>query len=290
MLYQAAVLSRRGRADPTVQYERAFRLSPRDPAIALSLAAAYRNAGRFDEALQMYDLTIALQPDSAVPYYAKALLLTRWLGDTLRARAVLEQARAHAVLEQVRATAIVGDSVVALEIYLDTLDRRYDEARSRLADIRSEAFLDHYSRDLPKSLLAAQVASLAGDEEAAREGYREAVTLLEAGLREDSDSWRTRRPLAIAYAGLGRRDDAVREAREAVASLTETRPGLALAYAKSDLALVYAMVGEDDPAIDILTELTRISYSPVMPAVLRIDPQWDSLRDHPRFRELLDQS
>ena len=53
-----------------------------------------------------------------------------------------------------------------------------------------------------------------------------------------------------------------------------------------ELAAVYALLGRQDEAIEQLEYLLTVpSYVTV--ASLRIDPTWDSLRDHPRFQALL---
>jgi hypothetical protein len=55
---------------------------------------------------------------------------------------------------------------------------------------------------------------------------------------------------------------------------------------KQTLAEVYALVGEQDKAIDLLDGLlSRPSNMTV--AILKIVPIWDPLRDNPRFIELL---
>ena len=43
-----------------------------------------------------------------------------------------------------------------------------------------------------------------------------------------------------------------------------------------------------EEAIDILARLLTMNYAdPLTPAVLRLDPVWDPLRDHPRFQALV---
>ena len=52
-----------------------------------------------------------------------------------------------------------------------------------------------------------------------------------------------------------------------------------------NLARVYARVGEPELAIDTLETLLSMP-APVSLAMLRLDPTWAPLRDHPRFAEL----
>ena len=55
----------------------------------------------------------------------------------------------------------------------------------------------------------------------------------------------------------------------------------------TDLAHIYAQVGEHDLAIDLIEKLLAIPGE-MGPASLPIDPRWIPLRDHPRFKALMD--
>jgi hypothetical protein len=85
---------------------------------------------------------------------------------------------------------------------------------------------------------------------------------------------------------LGRKDDAVREAKLGVELMPVERNALDGIYRVEDLARVYVMVGEYDAAIDQLDYLLSIPGELSVP-LLRIDPTWDPLRDHPRFQAML---
>jgi len=53
-----------------------------------------------------------------------------------------------------------------------------------------------------------------------------------------------------------------------------------------DLAIIYTMVGEYEAAIDKLAYLLSIPGDLSVPW-LKLDPAWDPLREHPRFRGLV---
>ena len=57
-------------------------------------------------------------------------------------------------------------------------------------------------------------------------------------------------------------------------------------YRLEDLARVLTMVGEGDRAVEVLTDLVE-SPGIISAAWLRIDPRYDTLRDHPGFRALI---
>ena len=66
---------------------------------------------------------------------------------------------------------------------------------------------------LPSSLYAAWAHQLRGDRSAARAAFDSARVLLDSALRELPDDWRVHAARGLALAGLGRRDEALREAR-----------------------------------------------------------------------------
>jgi serine/threonine-protein kinase len=105
-------------------------------------------------------------------------------------------------------------------------------------------------------------------------------------LGERPEDWRARRSLALAYAGLGQKADAIREAKAASELLPVSKDAVWGPLPRLTLAQVYATVGEHDAAIEEVEYLLSI---PVYFSVweLRLDPVWDPLRDHPRFRKLI---
>jgi serine/threonine-protein kinase len=93
--------------------------------------------------------------------------------------------------------------------------------------------------------------------------------------------------LGVAYAGLGRRDDAVREGRLATGLLPLSRDALWGRAVAENLAWIYVTAGEPDSAVaTIETLLSRPGLLSV--PWLRVDPLWDPLRDHTRFQALLE--
>ncbi len=93
--------------------------------------------------------------------------------------------------------------------------------------------------------------------------------------------------LALAYAGLGRAEEAVREGRRAV----EIMPYASNAFHSGEwvqkLAQVYVMVGDYEDAIDQLDFALSVP-GPLSGHWLRLDPVWRPLRSDPRFQALAD--
>ena len=92
--------------------------------------------------------------------------------------------------------------------------------------------------------------------------------------------------LAVAYAHLGRKADALREGARAVEILPVSRDAIDGSDLQRDLAYVETLVGEPDAAVKRLAYLLTIPADISVP-LLRVDPMWDSLRDNPAFQRLL---
>jgi hypothetical protein len=58
------------------------------------------------------------------------------------------------------------------------------------------------------------------------------------------------------------------------------------AYNQHQLARVYLLLGEKEKALDLIEELAGIGYV-LTPGYLRIDPNFASLKGHPRFEKLI---
>jgi len=94
------------------------------------------------------------------------------------------------------------------------------------------------------------------------------------------------RELGLAYAGLGRRDDAVREAYLAMQLMPEARDAVAASAAVATFARICIMTGDHRGALDQLGHLLMMP-SWVSANLFRLDPAWIALRDDPMFKQLI---
>ena len=85
---------------------------------------------------------------------------------------------------------------------------------------------------------------------------------------------------------MGRRDEALQEARWLRQSVVYRHDALNGPWLEGERARILAQAGEADPALD---EIERLLARPSDLSVheLRLDPRWDPIRDHPRFKALL---
>jgi tetratricopeptide (TPR) repeat protein len=163
----------------------------------------------------------------------------------------------------------------------DICGGEYQEALDRLF-ASSVADADFF---YPKPLLSAQVYELLNEPQLARSAYDAARIVLETEIRARPDDFRLHSALGITLAGLGRKDEAILEGKRAVELYPVSKDTLAGTRPVIDLALTYTMVGEHDAALDRIEYLLSIPSLVSVP-LLRLDPRWAPLRDHPRFKEL----
>ena len=89
-------------------------------------------------------------------------------------------------------------------------------------------------------------------------------------------------------ARLGRKEDAIREARQAVDLMPIAKDSQWGPIQVADLALVYAWTGERDRALEQLEIVATIpGDAPTTYGDLRFNPCWDDLRGDPRFDKIV---
>ena len=114
-------------------------------------------------------------------------------------------------------------------------------------------------------------------------------------MRDNPDATERYGQLALLYAYMHRKEDAIRESRRAIELEPESEDAFHGALCAGNLALVYALVGEPDQAITPIERLLSTPGAATYPnyaysitlAELRLRWEWDSLRSDPRFQKIL---
>jgi serine/threonine-protein kinase len=92
--------------------------------------------------------------------------------------------------------------------------------------------------------------------------------------------------LATALSGLGDPAGALKVQEQAVEKLRAANDFFDGPGYESGLAQLQAQAGLKDRAIATVKHLLSTNGATITPALLRLDPNWDSLRDDPRFQAL----
>ena len=113
---------------------------------------------------------------------------------------------------------------------------------------------------------------------------------MESARQEQPESPFVAAGLAFCEAGLGNKEAALREAKRAVSLSSAAKDPVFGPGMEENLAAVEAQVGKHERAIGRVERLLTTPYGafPLTQAALRLDPAWDPLRAHPRFKALVE--
>jgi len=135
---------------------------------------------------------------------------------------------------------------------------------------------------------------VAGDRAAAQETWRQALSELELFLKEQPENARLIADLGLTNAYLGDKASTFKLIERAMATVPIEKDAVIGPSNLEFLARVAARMGEPDRAIAALQKLLSIpaggslgGNTPLTPALLRLDPMFDPLRNDPRFQKLV---
>src|SRR5256886_6367682 len=270
----ALIQRRLGHWDEAIaELRRAVELDPRNIDASSALAMTYSAVRRFPEALTSVDRVLALEPANTDALGLKARVF-RATGDLQAVESLLANPGISPLDRSVQAL-FQRRYAAAIEILSNAV-----AADSKLLDPRSD-----------KRLLLGLSQQRAGDVAAARATYQKAAQDFQRQLdkvaRDSFKEAELHAVLGLAYAGLAEAASAIAEGQKAMAMQPSSKDPFEGPCEEDIMAHIYALLGDADHAIPILKRLLQIPYAfAITPALLRLDPIWDQIRNDPRFQEL----
>jgi serine/threonine-protein kinase len=252
---------------------RAAQIDPLNQDIWANLAWSYRGMRRFADVHAMLDRALAISPHDQTIVARKADTYLAQ-GDLVAAQRVLDSLNPQ-----------LADDTFYSVVTLLVFQRKFDEAIAKITAKLAE------ERSTP-GLIVAFSHETVGALHLVAGRMEEALPFLEKGEAEllaiknqGNTSPEVLAALLEIDALLGRRADVEREIPEVIATIAKDKwrgPS-----AEADAARAYSILGDRDRALPILERLLVQPYAEALtPALLRLDPVWDPIRDDPRFQKL----
>jgi len=273
-----AIQRRQGKwAESTANLERASALDPKNGSPLLNLAFSYMATRNYEAADKILDRRIEAAPQSFFERALKGWLAIMRKGD-------------FAVVEKELALVPPGldpDGLVTLiRASVLTLQRKFPEALQVVHQFPGKTLTGRSTAPCPKVFLEGALYWYQGDKVKAEPAFETARIVAEQLVQESPDDAARHGQLGLILAGLGRKEEAIKEGKRAVELLPEAEDALDGPEVAVVLAQIYAWTGEHDQAFELLDHLLQVPSSLTVP-ILKLDPVWDSLRKDPRFEKLI---
>ena len=284
----AAIKRRKGKWEEALEgYRQISRLDPQNPNITRNLLFTCTSMRRWADAAREADRMRSMAPGSLVAKTQKGYVDFWWKGDTNSLKSILSE---------ISAETDPDGAVTACRWDLAMIARDYATASQVLeaSPLNELSYLN--GGTTPKSFMQGCVYLAQGNPAAAQKFFETARQNFEAAVKESSKSAERHANFGLVNAFMGRKEEALREARRAVELKPESKDALDGALMSAYLALVYVRVGETDLARSSIERLLKIS-GPVDSADYSITVndlksrwEWDPIRNDPRFQKLIEQA
>jgi TolB-like protein/Flp pilus assembly protein TadD len=274
-----AIQRRQGRwVESTANLEKAAELDPKNGSVLFNLAYSYMATRNFEAADKIFDRGIEAAPESFGSRALKGELAIRWKGDVSVAEK--ELASVPPGVDPQGLVTLVRAGVL-------TLQRKFKEALQVIQQFRGETLLVRASVTCPKASLEGTLYLYLDDKVNAHSAFERARIVAEQLVQESPEDASRHGQLGLILAGLGRKEEAVKEGKRAAELLPEAQDAFDGPEITAALAQIYAWTGESDEALRLLDHLLVCPNGLTVPT-LKLDPTWDPLRNDPRFQALID--
>lgn len=284
-LYIAAVLRRRGNwNDALAAYKRAEEIDPRNPSSLYDSTQTFFGLRDWNGALRVFDRLLKLAPDSITAIIQRGYIEFLQKGKTAPIIAALAKIPSN----------LDPDGAVTLGRWdVSLMNRDMTGAENAVTACRLDSVLSQQGVPLPKGYLQGCIDLARHDDTRAQVEFETARPSLEKSTADSPQDGLRRAQLALLYAFMGRKADALREAQRAVDARPLSRDAVDGAIVLGFRALILARTGETEKAISEIEHLLTVPFAvdyaadSISLSDLRTRWEWDPLRSNPRFQKIL---
>ncbi len=269
---------RQGRwEESTWNLERAIDLDPRDFYTLQQVAISYGVLRRYAEEKSVLDRAFSIAPDDVDTEVARASVEFHWKADTQSL---------HQTIDSIRVTNPAALSNIANDWLSCALAERDVSAAKDALNAFGEIPLTDYAVHSNRQLMEGVIARMTNDDDTARAAFTVARVEQEKAVKAQPNYGPPLCVLGLIDAGLGRKEEALREGRRAVELLPVRKDAINGPLMIAYLAMIAAWVGEKDLACEQLAIAVR-SPSTLSYGQLKLLPFWDPLRKDPCFEKIV---
>jgi TolB-like protein/class 3 adenylate cyclase/Flp pilus assembly protein TadD len=261
--------------EATRNLERALELDPRNFFTLQQMALAYQNQHRYADEAQILDRALTIVPGDPNTRIVRARVAFDWRADIKPFQVML----ATLIAEDPSAAPDVDDADLAL------CERNVAATARTLANSPREG-VTNSGVNYPYAYLEGFVAYCQGDSAKVQAAFTAARSEVEKIVEKQPDFAAALSLLGMIDAGLGRKEEALREGRRACELLPISKDAIDGVTFAVNLAQIYVWTGEKDLAIKQIEAVERVPNQ-LSYGFLKLHPQWDSLRGDPRFEKIV---
>jgi serine/threonine-protein kinase len=267
---------RQGKWDESLEtLEEVFKLNPRSSGLAREIGNNNWHMRRYTEADTWYNRSLSISPRNLNTLGKKGGNSFYWKGNTKVFRATLE-------------TCPPGPSTDLAWIRSEMIDGNYDEVLERLNSLSYDTRESQFSY-FHKDLAYADVYRRRKEFSKSKTHADLARISLENSVREHPEDPRYRAALGLAYALMGRKDEALEEGNQAIKLLPISKDTYAGPFYFWDFIKILIVIGEHEEVVDKLDYLMSIPAGRVVSvSSLQNDSLYEPLHDNPHFQALVE--
>jgi TolB-like protein/DNA-binding winged helix-turn-helix (wHTH) protein len=270
---------RQGRwEESTPNLEHAVNLDPRNLFTLSAIADSYRDLRRYAEAELAYDRALGVEPNAIKTKAARAQVELDWKADTNPL---------HHLIDSIR-----GTNPSALPGIADTwllcalAERDPGAAKDALVASGENTPFNNDVFRFSRPFVEGVIERMTKNEDRAQSAFTIARAEQEKIVQAQPNFGPPLVVLGLIDAALGRKEEALREGRNAVELLPVEKDSIKGALMIAYLAMIAAWVGDKDLACEQLARSLRYP-SPLSYGELKLLPFWDPLRGDPRFEKIV---